>query len=176
MAIKLNLLPPEYSTTKGLGSILKATRALGIISIGVFIAFTIGVSAFYLISNITLNGLNSDIDSLKGQIGSLEKSEQQIILLKDRLAKVKTVLGVASASDVVTGVDPYVSNIPGGTLDELGVDATSANFSITFTSNKDLANFLTKLSTSTNFKNITMTSFTYGPSSGYKVDFKASKK
>lgn len=177
MAVKLNLLPPEYTTTKGLGSLLKATRALGIISIAVFIVFTLGVSAFFVISTLTLKNLNSDLDSLKGQISSQEKSEQQIVLLKDRLSKIKSIIGTEDASNVLSDVNPYVTGLPtDSTLGELDLDSLSADFSVTFRSNSNLSAFMSQISQVKEFQNVRLTSFAYNPESGYTIGVSLERK
>lgn len=177
MAVKLNLLPPEYGATRGLSSILKVTRALGIISVALLLVFAISVSVFFIISSLTLKGLNSDVDSLKGRISSLEKSEQQIVLLKDRLSKIKTVLGLANASETIVQVNPYLSNLPANSgVKELSVDPGAATFTVEFSSTSDLANFLDRLSSVTEFKSVSLTSFNYSSLGGYTVGVSTSSK
>lgn len=177
MAIKMNLLPPEYGATKGLGKLLKSVRTLGIVSIAVFLVFALGISAFFIISSVTLNNLNSNLDSLKVQITSQQASEQQIVLLKDRLAKIKLALNSPSANKNLAAIYPYVSGLPGdASLSEFKLDSTKADITVVFRSNDQLTSFLQKLGGSKDFNSVSLTSFVYSPESGYSVGISAGQK
>lgn len=177
MAIKVNLLPPEYTTTKGLARFLKAAQGLGVISIAFFLVFTLGISGFYIISSITLRSLNSDIDSLKNQISAQETSEQQIVLLKDRLSKIKTVLALPSSIENFKAATPYISSLsPTTSLSEATIDSQKIDMTLIVRSNADLVSLLQKFSGGNEFASVAMTNFTFSPSGGYLVGIRASKK
>ncbi len=176
MAVKLNLLPPEYGELKGIGRILKITRSLGVIAMAFFLVFTLGVSAFFIISSISLNNLKSNVDGLKTQIESEKTSEQQLVLLKDRLGKIKSVLGVATANTSLTAINPYITGLSADTtLSEVDVDSAKAELSLTFRSRADLSAFLKKISEGQAFGSVTLSAFTYSPESGYLVGITAKK-
>lgn len=176
MAVKLNLLPPEYGTTKGLASVLKITRSLGVISVALFLIFTVGVSAFFIISSIALGNLRSEIDNLKTQIQAENSTEQQMVLLKDRLGKIKSVLGAVTANSVLTSVNPYITGLSSETtLTETSIDSAKAEISLTFRSKADVSAFFEKLADTKDFGTITLSSFTYSPENGYLVGISAKK-
>jgi Tfp pilus assembly protein PilN len=177
MAVKLNLLPQGTSATGTLGKVLKTTKMFGVILIAFFLIFALGISAFFIVSSITLKNLNSDLDSLKSQISALESTEQQAVLLKDRLAKIKTALAIPSAIKNLEGVNPYVSNLPpAASLTELNVDAQKVDFSIQFGSTSDLSAFLRSLSETKNFPVGVLTEYSFNPASGYLVSVRLSNK
>ena len=106
MSIDFNLLPPDLFISKNLSRALKSVRALGVISIAAFLVFAIGVGAYFVFSTITLNGLTKNIDQLKTKVTAQEISEQQIILLKDRLTYIAAAKSSASAlNNIINSFD-----------------------------------------------------------------------
>lgn len=177
MATEFNLLPPEYGAAKGLGKVLKVTRALGVISIAFFLIFTIAISAVFLISSASLNALNSDIQTLTAQISAVETSETQIVLLKDRVTKIKSALSLPSADVSLAAIEPLVSNLPeNSSLSELSLDSAKTTVALNFTSSADLTSFLNQISTNKNFASVIMTSFTYSLGTGYQVEMSLKQK
>lgn len=170
MAIKINLLPSEKRVGRELQGILRITRMLGVIALGAFIVFGLGIAAFFVFTSIQLNGLNSTNSTLESQITGLETSETQIVLLKDRIGKIKTVQRVPSAIASLNNIIPVITPLSvEASVNELDVSPTKISASVNFRSNSDLSNFLKGLSTSTSFKTITLSSFAFNPASGYLV-------
>lgn len=170
MAVKVNLLPVDKRVGKGLQRILKVTRMLGVIFLGVFIVFSLGVTAFFIFSSIQLNSLNQSNATLTSQISGLETSETQMILLKDRIAKIKTVQKIPGAVKNLDNISPIITALSADSpVSELDVSPAKIAASIDFRSNTDLANFLKTLSASTAFKTVTLTSFSFNPANGYLV-------
>lgn len=177
MAINLNLLPPEYGTLGNLGKILKVTRALGVIAMALFFVFALGVSGFFIASTIAINNLNSDVGALKSQVVAQQTSEQQIVLVKDRIGKIKTVLAKPDALKNLAAVNPYVSGLtPSTTLSDLSVDSDKVAFSLVFKNNADLTNFMSQISQDKNFGSVELTSFTFNSTSGYSVEITTATK
>ena len=173
MPIKLNLLPAEYVVSGALGRILKTTRSLGVIFLAAFLIFVFGLGAFFVVSTLQLrNAAGSEAD-LKSQIATEEQSEQKIVLLKDRLKKIKTTLALPSSTKNLENLDPFISSIGGGaTLTELAVDSGKADVSINFKNNSDLSAFLGNIDTIKTFKSVIMTTFGFNPASGYLVSLR----
>lgn len=177
MAVKLNLLPEGYGVSGSLGKILKTTKALGVIALAVFIVFTIGMSAFFIFSTITLNGLKNEKTSLGVEIQSLQTTETQTVLLKDRLDKVKIVFSSPSAIKNLLLVDPLVTSLgPSSSLSELNVGAGKIDLILSFRSSVDLSAFYTKIADSQNFTTVRQTSFSYAPANGYSVGLSLTPK
>lgn len=163
--------------TGTLGKALKTTKMLGVIAIAFFLVFTLAISAFFILSTITLGSLNSDNDSLKAQVSALQSTETQVVLLKDRVGKIKTALNVPSAIKNLDSVTPFVSSLgPTASLNELDVDSQKVDFSVLFASTADLSTFLKTLTNSTTFTSEVMTSFGYSPTSGYLLGVRLTGK
>ena len=173
MTIKLNLLPTEYVVTGTLGKVLKITRSLGVISIAAFLIFAVGLGAFFVISSFQLRNISTEVQDLKSQISTKEQSEQQIVLLKDRIKKIKTVQGLPNSFKNLGNIDPVVSTLTGSaSLTELSTDSTKVDMSINFKSNSELAAFLQNLNSVKVFKSILMTTFGFNPASGYLISIR----
>jgi Tfp pilus assembly protein PilN len=177
MAVTLNLLPVNNGTSGTIGKILKTTRMVGIIGIALFLISAILVSALFLLTNSTLNSLNSDIATLETQIKSQQKVEQQVALLKDRLGKIKSVLKTPEALAGFDNVSPIVDNIGSSSyINDLNIDSNKIEVSGTFGSTSDVTNFIKSLSSTDKFLTIEMASFNYSSKSGYQVSANITQK
>lgn len=177
MAVKLNLLPPGVGVAGRVGKLLKIAKMLGVIAVAFFLIFTLGISALFILNTSTLNQLNSDVDSLKSKIVSLESTEQQAVLLKDRVGKIKLVLGFPSAIGNLDKVNSFVASLPPtATLSELDVDPQNVDFSVQFTSINDLSTFLRTLADTKLFPSGVLTSFGFNPATGYALSVRLANK
>lgn len=176
MATKINLLPPGFGVTGELGKILKVARMLGVIGAALFLIFGLGISIFFIISTITFNGLKSQTDSLKTQIKALQETEQQMVLLKDRIGKISTALGFPEAIKNLDAIDPFISNLsPSASLNQLEIDPQKIELSLQFRSTADTSAFVKSLSESKDFTSVILTSFGYDPTNGYTVGVNITK-
>lgn len=176
MAIKINLLPTELKVSGGLSRILRVSRILGVISLAVFLVFGLGLGVFFVISSVQLNSLNSGNDALKSQVTSLKTSEAQLVVLKDRIAKIKTVQKIPTAVKNLVDFDPLVSSFSSSTVSEVDVDTNKIATSINFRSNSDLTSFVKAISLASIFRSVTFSSFSFSPAGGYLIGLTAVPK
>lgn len=172
MPVTLNLLPPEHVTSGALGKILKTARALNVVLLVTFLIFALGLGAYFIFTTSQLRSISASENQLKAQITTLETSEQQIVLLKDRLSKVKTVQGLSTSSKNLAKIDPFVTSLGGETnLSELAIDPQKVDLSILFKSNASLSAFLKSMLGTKDFSSVSLTTFGYNPANGYLVTF-----
>ncbi len=170
MAIKLNLLPQEYAVPSGLNKILKSARALGIIFLAAFVIFAIGLSAFFFISSLQLRRMTAETEVLKSKIVSQQETEQKIVLLKDRINKIKIVKAMPSALTNLGKLNLILANLsPDSSLSELSIDSKKTEVSVLFRNSVSFANFLKTLKESDDFSQVTLKSFGFNPVNGYLV-------
>ncbi len=166
--IKLNLLPPELAVDKNVGRILKTLRALNLILVATFLVFTLGISAFFVVSSITLRNSLASIETLKGQIKTRQTSEQQIVLLKDRIKKITIARNIPNSLNNLSAVDPLLLSLsPDSSVTGLDVDPEKIGLLVNFKSTSDLTTFFEGLSSSTAYKTVTLSSFGFNPVAGY---------
>jgi hypothetical protein len=170
MPVKLNLLPQALLVSKGLGSVLKTIRALNVILVVAFLVFVVGIGGLFLVSKSKLNSIEKNVDRLKTQIIAQESSEQQLILMKDRLSKISGVRSSRSILDNINNIYSLVSNLSvNSEISELDMDLIKINLSMTMRSNDDLTMFFKNIGNTNIFKTIVLTSFGYNATSGYAL-------
>lgn len=170
MAVNLNLLPQDFQISKSTGSAIKAMKALGVILTVVFIIFCLGLGAFFIYSKLSLSKVQSSVDDLKIQVKALEKSEQQLILLKDRLGKIGIVRSSSGALSNINNMDSLKTNVSEiSSIDEASINADKMNLTLTIKSNEDLGFFIENLKNTTAFSTVNLSSFTYSPK-GYSIN------
>ncbi|HET7098791.1 MAG TPA: hypothetical protein VFI61_00995 [Patescibacteria group bacterium] len=168
MAITLNLLPPELAVDKKLGSLLKGVRAMGIILLALFLVFILGVGGIFVVSTISLRSTNASLDQLKVQISSQEKTEQKLVLLKDRIKNIGVVNAKPGSLKSLNSIEPLLLTLsPDSTVTELNIDPVKVSLTINFRSNQDLSDFFENITKSEQFKSVILSSFGYNPGTGY---------
>ena len=177
MPVNLNLLPPEHAVSKSLSGFLKTVRALGVIGIAAFLVFGMGIGAIFAFSTVSLNGINTNITKLKGQVSALQKSEQQIILVKDRIKKIASIQKLPNSIPNLTLVAPTLVSIDSsGSVDQMTIDPGAIGMSANFGTNAGVTSFIESLQSSKDFKSIDLVSFNFNPTTGYAVEIKAVSK
>src|SRR3989344_6948892 len=176
MATKINLLPPGFGVTGNLGKILKAVRMVCVIGLAFFLVFGLGISIYFIVSTITFNALKSETNSLKEQVKTLQTTEQQIVLLKDRIGKINMALGLPEAIKNLDAIEPFISNLSSSaSLNQLEIDAQKIDLSFQFRSTADTSAFIKSLSDMKDFRSVVLTSFGYDSTNGYTVGISITK-
>lgn len=175
--IKINLLPQEISVNKSVANFAKIIKRLNIFLLVVFIVFALGLGVYLFFGARQLTSLEVEASDLETQIKSQQKVEQSMVLLKDRLVKIKLVEGTESAREVLELMDPVISLLPlDAQLGELSVDSKKIDMGVSFPSSASLNNFFTVLDNLDNFAKINLSNFSFNPSTGYLVGFSFEKK
>ena len=168
MAVNLNLIPEDFAIKGGVGKTLVLVKQLNVILLALFIIVVLGISSYFFISSMELRRITLDVDMLKQRIAAEQTIEAQMVLLKDRLGKIKMTQKVASAQNSLNLIDPVVSAISAGsTLGELSVDSNKSDASVVFDSSESLGEFFRLLVSSTTFSSIILNSFGFNPATGY---------
>ncbi len=177
MTIKINLLPTDYRLTGPVGQIVKFARPLNVILLALFLVTVVGMGGFFIFSSFSLKNLVTRNDGLKKQIQSQSTAQQQMVLLKDRLSKIKTIQGIPTATKNLADIDPLLMLITGNSfLSELNLDSQKVAATVVFKSNSDLTNFLKAISSNTSYSSISLGTFNYSPVAGYQISLNFVKK
>ena len=168
--LNLNLLPQNLQVSKGLGKVLKTAKALGVILVVAFVVFCLGIVALFIINKTTLTNTQASVDQLKTQVKAQETSEQQLILLKDRLAKIASIKSTPNASKSITNVDSLFANVSSAsTMNEANITSSKMDISLIISSNDDLTSFIQNIKSTKLFNTINLPSFTYSANNGYSI-------
>jgi hypothetical protein len=173
MAVKLNLLPSDYSVSKPIATVLKIIRPLNVALLAVFLTGGLGMAAFFIFSSVSLRNLNTANNTLKSEIQAQQEAQQQIVLLKDRLGKIKRVYEVAGATENFESIAPFFNSISDNSvITDLDVTPQKTSLAVTFKSNTELTDFIRSLDgDEIPFSGITLESFSFSPANGYLVGF-----
>lgn len=177
MPVNLNLLPTELSVSKSLGALLKTLRAIGVIAVAAFLVFGIGIAAYFIVVQVTLNGINTKVTTLKNQVTANEQSEQQVILLKDRLAKITSIQNLPSLLPNLIAVEPTFINLSADSaISQMQVGTAGVNLTLNIKTNSDLTAFLASVRNPDVFKTVGLTAFSLNPAIGYSLTVQTVKK
>src|SRR5687768_15240179 len=112
MAITVNLLPQDQIAHGAFGKILRGSRSITIIALSLFLIAIAGSGVLIFVQSRRVSDLNQVNDKLKSEIASLEVSEQQMVLLKDRIKKIQTLQSLPNALKNLTGVQSLIDTLP----------------------------------------------------------------
>lgn len=170
MAVKINLLPAEYSVSGSLAKTLRLVRTLNVVFAGCFIVFLVGLVSYLVFASVQLKKLVGFEENLKAQITASQQSEQQLVLVKDRISKILLIKSMANASANINKIDGYVADLgQDALLTELDVDSRKTDLSVVVKTNSRLTSLIKSIAESQIFKTVVLSAFGYNPSSGYLV-------
>ena len=177
-ASNINLLPVELSSKSGIAKTAALLRRVSMFSVIVFLILGVMAGAFILIYTLQLEALVKSNQALTQQIAALEVTEQQTVLIKDRLQKIK---GLETQSDIlaaVGGIRSIMTSLPGGVaIADTTIDSTGKTaFAFSVADSSVLVSFLGNLVANSDYKELKIKSFSFTPATGYLVSFEAMAK
>lgn len=167
---KINLLPVDLSPKSGLNKIAAYLKQISIYAMIVFLALGMIAGGFFIIMASQARNLENKQEALKVQLESLGQSEQSFVLVKDRLAKSKQVLGQTKSAETLASVDSLIAKMPAGvTVSEAEVSSDKTEINFLARSSTELPAILGTALVQTDFTKIILKSINFNPSSGYLV-------
>ncbi len=176
MAQTINLLPVELARGKEVNSLLARLKIASIVICTILLLFSMAGLAYVVITKRNVDTLVVTRDSVKAEVLNLETSEQQLVLLKDRLQKIldyraaDTTQGQLENQKKIIDILPEEISVIGSKID--AADAKIGLNSATLTPLKDITERLIseKLVTQLALSNIT-----YNQTTGYQIYFDFNK-
>jgi predicted PurR-regulated permease PerM len=174
---KINLLPPDLVPKKSIirisGILIKVVYA----AIAIFLVFVITMVAIVVINLTKTNSLKEQQDSLINSVKEYEETEMQMILAKDRMAKIKDIW---STQDIKSHLEKFEELIPllseGATIRTVKLSPAKSEITIEFTSSLLVTKFMGSLVTLDLYKKIILTNFSFNPNYGYRISFEGYMK
>jgi hypothetical protein len=171
MAI-INLLPTDLAPKGPTLRIVNYLKQIALVGFVIFLLVTLGLAGYFVITSFELNGSVNRQENLKTQIKSLEQAEQKIILLKDRVIKIKKVLAMPdSQGNIVISQEVLVMATGLVNIGELEISPEETKLTVTSNNSSSLSQFLTTLTGSKVYKTIVLSSFSFNPTAGYSAVF-----
>lgn len=167
----INLLPQELKPSKSVLKLSENLKKMALLSVLVLlISVTLSLGA-YLFYGQRVSSSLANQEKLKTEIKAMEKTEQRIVLVKDRLSKINLISANPRANDEVVTLDFVSKLFPDGTLVEgFELDDGKANIAISSERLSEIATYLASVISSGKFKQVNLVSLLYSPLKGYVVD------
>jgi len=170
MPKQINLLPTDLSKKSPLGKLQRNIKQITTVATSIFIVILIFVGVYLLILSSQITRSKSNQESLKASLAALEQTEQGIILVKDRLKNISSVLALSTANKGVENLNILNSAIPNGAIlseADILTEKTEVTYQVQLSS--DLVGLIETISSTDFYKKILLKSFSYNPKTGYLV-------
>lgn len=172
MAMKrINLLPKELTISKSVQHVADKIKKVAYGSIAVFVSILLVGGGLYFYFNRNLQNLKEDQDRLKNNIQSLQKTEQQLIITKDRIAKVQTILGERDTENTFSKHKSIVDGLPSTiSLESSSINRSDSSLVFEARDSQQLVTFMTSLLARSETLSVVLRSLNFNPLRGYTVD------
>jgi hypothetical protein len=168
----INLLPKDLLPDPSVMKFSKLLRSLVTIGLALFVVVAVGLGAYFIVNSVTLQNSLKNQNTLKESIKALEETEQGLVLVKDRLQKVKNVYTKPSIIKEVEGLSSILSSIPDRVvLTEAVLGNGTIDTSFTVENSTILTQLMANIIINENYQRIDLLSFSFNPSMGYITSF-----
>lgn len=165
----INLLPDDFSS-KG---VVKVARIIKKISIPVFAMFFVSIAVMLgiiIILNSNLKRIGNNQEILTNSIKNLEKTERGMLLLQERLSKIKNILSNDSSKGKFTqNVQDILGRSPGVNISEIKLISDKINLTAEVATSDQVEQFLSQVLENPLFKEVVLTNFSFNPATGYSL-------
>ncbi|MDP3994290.1 MAG: hypothetical protein Q8P91_00475 [bacterium] len=165
----INLLPDDFSSKGG----VKIARVIKKILIPVFAVFFISVAAMsgiIIVLNSNLKRVTDNQEILINSIKNLEKTERGMLLLQERLSKIKNILATDSSKGKITqNLQDVLGRSSGVTVSEIKLNADKINLGVEAVTSDQVGEFLSQILEDPLFQEVVLTDFTFSQEGGYRL-------
>ncbi len=167
---EINLLPQEFkpgSTVIKLSTNIKKIALLGVV---IFLISVISYFTSFLFLNQRISVSLSNQEKLKNQIKALEKTEQRLVLVKDRLDKISSINRNPRANDEVGRLNIVSALFPENTfVEEIELDEHNAAVAISSDNLDKVASYLASVISSGEYVKVNLDFLQFDPKNGYII-------
>ena len=169
---QINLIPSEMTVPTRIVNLSKLIYKVSIIGTIALILIVITLISSLVYFNIQYRNSIANTNILKTKIADLEKSEQKLVLAKDKLSKIVYIKSINSVDNELSNFQDFKNSIssPSGiTFTEISIDPIKTETSLVFQNTEDLSNTLGIIQKLTKYKSIILSSLGFNLSSGYLI-------
>lgn len=169
MPAKINLLPTDVLASEKSQKVAKQVRKILYIFLGTFITASVISGIFLIYFEINLRKNTSLFDNLNTEVSNLENTERDLILGKDRLTKIKTILDGRLTEYSLSNLQFVSEAIPENiNIDEIKIDKGDL-LTVSFQSQSSVAiqDFISSLSNLESIQILNIDEFSFNPEIGY---------
>ncbi len=172
----INLLPQELKPKGYALKLSKTLKRVAILFTVVFLVFTIVVVGVYIVIGNRLSISTKKQQELKTQISALEETEKKLVLIQDRLDKIKMARGSDNIYEELIILEDVLATLQDGvTLRTVDIGLGGIGFELNFRSSLDISRFLANLLGGKEFTRVSLDTFEYGILGGYQIKLSISK-
>jgi hypothetical protein len=173
----INLLPTDLAPKGPTLRIVNYLKQIIFVGFVIFLLVSLGLAGFFILTSFELKDSVQKQEDLKVRIKTLEQTEQKIILLKDRVGKIKKILAMKDSQENIDNAQ-IVLGIAGGkvSIGELDISVDKTKLSVSSETSLSFSQFLTSLTDLKIYQTIVLSSLSFNPNSGYSAAFDFFKK
>jgi hypothetical protein len=168
---EINLLPQEMKPSGliiKLSANLKKAAFLGVLILLISVSLSLGTYIFF---SQRVSASLSNQEELKNQIKALERTEQRLVLVKDRLEKINFLNRQPRANDEVEKLNFVTGLFPQDTfVERIDLEKNNAKIAISSTNLDNIATYLASVISSGKYVQINLVSLEFNPLQGYIVE------
>ena len=165
----INLLPDDFSS-KG---VVKVARIIKKVLIPVFAVFFVSVVVMLgiiIVLNSNLKKISNHQEILTTSIKNLEKTERGMLLLQERLSKIKNILlDDSSGGKFTQNIQDILGRSPGVAISEIKLISDKINLEAKVATSDQIEQFLSQVLENPLFKEVVLTDFSFAPIGGYSL-------
>ena len=168
MRTGINLVTGEQAASGNIGKLRKWLIRISMVLIVLFLLLGGALGVYILILTGNINASRNRTVQIVNAIGDLETTEQQYILVTDRISKVKPKLTDASAGKNIEILSEISNSFPESIkLVESEIQPNSIKINFSTTSSLDLVILLSIFTSSDKFDQVDLDDFSFSSQSGY---------
>lgn len=165
---EINLLPQEFRPKASFVKLAKTLNKIAIVSIFLLLISTFFLLVTFIFYSQKTKSLLTEKNELTKIIKALEDSEQRVVLVKDRVEKIRKVQEIPSAVEEVEVISGVSASLPQSiVLKNASLSQDKVELSLNGTSLIDMTNFFASLISNQNLKFVKIISFNFNSETGY---------
>jgi Tfp pilus assembly protein PilN len=166
----INLLPIDVSAGKK--ALRTASNFKKIVLAGYVLFLFLGgiAGAYFVVSSAGINNLRNEEEQRKQKINSITETEQGFFVIRDRLAKAKSVLAERKTEEGLEKFEKLTSILPSDmVISDVEIEAEKGEINLVAHSSKAVQTFLDSLIDQNLYQDVVLKSLTFNPNIGYLV-------
>lgn len=167
----INLLPQELKPNKTVLIMSKKLRKVSII-LGFFLLIVaIAMGSVYFFYFKRTEGTLTKQTELENQIRSLEETEQRLVLIKDRVSKIRSVTSSGSIAEEVNITKRVFDLLPPGShIANITIDRDVVRLGVVAENLTSASEYLKAVTAISGVKYVNLISFDFNPTFGYNIE------
>lgn len=167
---KINFISSDMAVPAKSLKLVKVLNKLSIVGAVILVLSIIVAISGFIFFTISFKKVDASVASLKNDISSLEKSEQKLILVKDKLNKIAYIRSLPSADNDISEfqkLNEIISVSSDSAFTGVNIGSNKTELSLASKDSTSLSLVLDSISNLKNYVKITLSSLGYNPTSGF---------